>query len=158
MASDAARARPVTPRHAAINDVIKRALTSSRTHWQRPDGATIMPWKCGRVLTWDATCPDTFAPSHSVLATSEAGAVANEAEKKKATKYSSLSSTHHFIPIAIETSGVFGLAATSFFRHLANRIKLVTGEPKSHNFLLQRVSEVIQRRNAASILGTALLP
>ena len=28
----------------------------------------------------DATCPDTFAPSHITLATREAGTVANEAE------------------------------------------------------------------------------
>ena len=99
-----------------------------------------MSWKCGRVLAWDATCPDTFAPSHSVLATSEAGIVVNEAEKRKATKYSSLSSTHHFIPIAIETSGAFGQEAFAFFRDLGNRIKQTTGEPQSHNFLLQRLS------------------
>ena len=89
------------PRHVAINDIIKRALTSA--------------------------------------------------------KYSSLSSTHHFIPIAIETLGVFGKEALAFFRDLGNRIKQATGEPQSHNFFLQRLSVVIQRGNAASILGTAWL-
>ena len=116
-----------------------------------------MSWKCGRVLSWDATCPNTFAPSHSVLATSEAGIVANEAEKRKATKYSSLSSTHHFIPIAIGTSEVLGQEALAFFRDLGNRIKQVTVESQSHNFLLQRLSVAKQRGNAASILGTAWL-
>ena len=65
------------PRHAAINDIIKRALTSAGVPSQleptgiclsdgkRPDGATIVPWKTGRVLVWDATCPDMFAPSHT---------------------------------------------------------------------------------------------
>ncbi len=23
------------------------------------------PWKCGKLLVWDATCPDTFAPSYT---------------------------------------------------------------------------------------------
>ena len=105
-------------------------------------------------MVWDATCPDTFAPSHISLATSEAGAVADEAERKKKLKYSSLLATHHFIPIAIETSGVFGPEATSFFKELARRIKIETGEPRSFHFLVQRIAVAIQRGNAAAVLGT----
>ena len=78
-------------RHAAINELIRRALASARapSHlepWgtshvdgKRPDGATVIPWKCGWALVWDATCPDTYAPSHLALAAREAGAVANQA-------------------------------------------------------------------------------
>ena len=29
---------------------------------QRPDGISMVPWRHGRVLDWDATCPDTFTP------------------------------------------------------------------------------------------------
>ena len=32
---------------------------------KRPDGATVMPWREGRALVWDATCPDTLAPSNT---------------------------------------------------------------------------------------------
>ena len=64
---------------------------------------------------WDATCPDTFAPSHISLATREAGAVADEAEQKKKQKYSSLMTSHNLVPIAIETSGVFRSEAITFF-------------------------------------------
>ena len=39
------------------------------------------------MLVWDATCPDTLAPSYSTLAVREAGAVADEAERKKKVKY-----------------------------------------------------------------------
>ena len=42
-----------------------------------------MPWKSGRVLVWDATCADTFTPSHLQLAATEAGAVADQAEEGK---------------------------------------------------------------------------
>ena len=64
-----------------------------------------MPWKNGWTLVWDATCPDTFAPSHVALAVREAGLVASQAEKAKAQKYALLDSSHHFVPFAIETSG-----------------------------------------------------
>ena len=54
-------------RHAALNDIIKRALDSAkipchleptglyRSDGKRPDGASVVPWKYRRVLVWDAT-------------------------------------------------------------------------------------------------------
>ena len=67
-----------------------------------------MPWRRGKALVWDATCPDTLAPSHIHLAVREAGAVVEEAEKKKQSKYSQLSVSHHFVPIAVESMGTLG--------------------------------------------------
>ena len=67
-----------------------------------------MPWKSGQTLAWDATCPDTFAPSHVALAAREAGNVVSQAESKK-LKYALLGNSHHFVPIVIEAFGVFGL-------------------------------------------------
>jgi hypothetical protein len=58
-----------------------------RSDGKRPDGVTIVPWQCGKLLVWDATCPDTYAPSYSAFAAAEAGAVANQAEHKKCVKY-----------------------------------------------------------------------
>ena len=106
-------------RHAALNDIIHRALASAkvpsrlepsglyRVDGKRPDGITVVPWSCGKLLVWDATCPDTFAPSYLPSAASEAGAVAASAEERKKTKYASLNPAHTFTPVAIETSGVF---------------------------------------------------
>ena len=108
------------PHHAAINDIVKTSLTSAgapshleptticRLDGKQPDGATVMPWKSGRVLVWDATCPDTYAPFHISLATREAGAVAAHAEHRKRLKYTELEASHQFIPVAIETTGVCG--------------------------------------------------
>ena len=45
-----------------------------RSDGKSPDGITMVPWKCGKLLVWDATCP-AFAPSYSSSATSEARAV-----------------------------------------------------------------------------------
>ena len=102
---------------------------------------------------WDATCPDTFAPSYSSNATSEAGFVAASAEEREA-KYSSLGALHCFTPVAIETSGVFGPKSLLFVHELGRRIARVTGEVKSTNYLVQRLSVAVQRGNSAAVLGT----
>jgi len=45
---------------------------------------------------------------HITYATREAGAVAQRAEHLNISKYTHYDSSHHFIPSAVETSGVFG--------------------------------------------------
>ena len=100
-----------------------------RTDGKRLDGATIVPWKGGKVLVWDATCPDTLAPSYSDLASREAGAVAEEAERRKKAKYAHLEASHYFVPVAIETLGVYGPEARSFLKDLGHRITSATLEP-----------------------------
>ena len=81
-------------RHAAVNDIVHRAMTAARlpsrleatglfsSDGNCPDRIMLIPWKKGRLLVWDATCTDTFAPSH-LRATSEAGAVAALATQSK---------------------------------------------------------------------------
>ena len=153
-------------RHAAVNDIIHRTLAAAkvpsrlepsglyRTDGKRPDGITVVPWKSGKLLVWDTTCPDTFAPSYSSIATREAAAVAAMAEERKAVKYVSLSSTYAFTPVAIETSGVFGPRTATFLKDLGHRLAQVTGDKKSTTYLLQRLSVAVQRGNVASVLGT----
>ena len=63
-------------RHTAVNDILARTLRTIdvpsireptgllRGDEKRPDGATLVPWSCGRPMLWDFTCPDTLAPSH----------------------------------------------------------------------------------------------
>ena len=108
-------------RHSSLNDIIHRAFGASRipsrlepsgishSDGKRPDGATLVPWKCGKLLVWDATCVDTYAPSYSRVASQEAGAVADQAEKRKSDKYSNMDPNMYlFAPVVIETLGVFG--------------------------------------------------
>ena len=66
--------------HSAVNDIIYRALVAAhvpsclepsglyRSDGKRPGGASIVHWKCGQLLVWDAMCTDTFAPSYSTIA------------------------------------------------------------------------------------------
>ena len=84
-------------RHSALNDLVKRALTSaevpsrlepsslSRSYGKQPDGLTMMPWKQGRCMVWVVTCPDTLATSHLNRAITSPGAVAAIAEQGQQT-------------------------------------------------------------------------
>lgn len=153
-------------RHNAVNDLIKRALSSAnvpallepnslcREDGKRPDGLSVLPWANGRCLVWDFTCPDTLAASHLNAAVLSPGAVANAAESLKVAKYRSLSALYRFVPIAVETLGALGDEALDFFRDLGQRIAAATAEPRSFQFLMQRLSVAIQRGNAACIVGT----
>ena len=113
-----------------------------------------MPLSSGKVQVWDATCPDTYAPSHVSKAAREVGAVALKAEQRKRSKYTLLESSHHFVPFALETSGVLGQAALDFIGELGQRLRQTTREPCTREYLLQRLSIAVQRRNAAAVLGT----
>ena len=153
-------------RHAALNDIIKRSLESTkvpchleptglyRSDGKRSDGASVVPWRGGKVLVWDATCVDTLAPSHISLAVRESGAVAADAELRKKQKYLLLDSTHHFVPVAVETLGPIGQEARVFLREVAHRITASTQEPLALQYLLQRVAVAVQRGNTASVLGS----
>lgn len=154
-------------RHTAINSIVKAALTSAeipsrleprglaRDDGKRPDGVTSMPWRNGRCLIWDVTCPDTLAASYLDKAVSGPGVVATEAETRKRHKYSTVDdSMYIFQPIAIETLGAFGSSAINFFNDLGHRMRAVSQDTRAGMFLMQRLSVAMQRGNAACILGT----
>lgn len=64
---------------------------------RRPDVITIMPWKNGKLLVWDATCPDTFVPSYINISSTAVGLVAGLTEERKIQKNPYLDSSHSFI-------------------------------------------------------------
>ena len=157
-------------RHSSVNSVVQRAFSTAgvpsrlepsglvRSDGKRPDGVTMVPWKSGKPLVWDATCPDTLARSYEGVAVTGPGSVANMAEAKKCAKYESLSSSYSFTPVAIETLGAIGPKSLRFLRELGSRIWEQSGEVSSLSYLLQRLSVVIQRANAISVMGTLVEP
>ena len=155
------------PRHAALNDVIKRALSSAgvpsilepvgldRGDGRRPDGMTTFPFSCGRSLTWDATCVDTFATTHVVRCALEPGAAAAAAESRKRERYAEISERYLFTPVAVETTGVVGVEGSKLLRDIGGRISAVTRDPRELSWLRQRISIAIIRGNSAAVLATA---
>ena len=105
-------------------------------------------------MVWAATCLDTFAPSHFSSAAMSSGAVAKQAEQVKRSKYAHLDASHHFVPVAVETSGVLGPEALHYLQDLGRHLREATWEQRSFQFLLQHVSMAVQRENAAAVLGS----
>ena len=97
-------------RHAALNDIIKRAMGSAgipsileprdllRDDGKRPDGKTLIPWSNGKPLVWDVNVVDTVADSYVAGSSRSAGAASQLAESKKTEKYKDLGPHHIFAP------------------------------------------------------------
>ena len=153
------------PRHAALNDVVKRALLSGglpamleppgldRGDGARPDGITVFPFKHGKSLVWDCTCVDTFAESHLNSSAVEAGFAAGEAETRKRRKYAGLGAAYIFEPIAIETTGVYGNTTGEIVKEIGRHIYQTTGDSRETAWFRQRLALAVQRGNAFSILA-----
>ena len=105
-------------------------------------------------MLWDYTCRDTFAPSYLSSTSKHAGHAANKAEVDKINHYSELSNQFIFVPVASETSGIFGKLALNLLKKIGSKIADVTNEKRSTSYLIQRISVAIQKGNVVSILGT----
>ena len=81
---------------------------------------------------------------HLHLAAREAGAVAAAAEERKKIKYSNLTSSYCFTPVAVETSAVLGPATMNFIKDLGHRLTQATGEEEATVRILQRMSIAVQ--------------
>ena len=151
------------PRHAALNDTVKRALDKAgfpaqlepvgldRGDGKRPDGITIFPFKRGKPLVWDATCSDTFADSNLLDSLTDTGAASRRAEIRKLEKYRDLSERFLFEPFAFETSGVLGPRTLRTVLEIGRLLTKATGDPRESSWLVQRFSLALVRGNATCI-------
>ena len=121
---------------------------------KRPDGITLVPWSSGRALVWDFTCVHRQAASYSSSALKDGPAVANLAESNKLRKYQELEQSHIVQPVAAETLGGLGESTLTFLRELGARIRSVSDQKRSAEFLRQRLGISIQIGNAAAVMET----
>ena len=154
------------PRHATLNDIIRRALVTAgvpavlepnglcRGDGKRPDGMSLVPWKMGRPLVWDASCVDTLAASHLPTTSKSAGTAAAQQEALKRRKYSAIGNGYIFAAFGVETLGPWGPAAHKLYRDITKRLVDDSRDQKTGLYLGQRISVAIQRGNVASLLGT----
>ena len=84
----------------------------------------------------------------------EVGAAANHATTNKNTKYSQLSNTHAFVPVPIETEGIWHHQAVELVREIGRRTANITRDAMESNFLFQQLSVALQRGNAVSFQNT----
>ena len=146
-------------RHSALNDNIKRALSSAGFNavfepvglesgdGKRPDGMTVFPFYRGTCLIWDCICVDSFSPSVLALTATEPGL----AEVRKNLKYEGLCDRYIFQAIAIETSCVFVRDTNAFISRLGHLATSISGERREAEFLRQRLSLATVSGNAQSV-------
>ena len=128
----------------------------------RPDGLTLTPWSRGCSLVWDVTVHDSFAPSNICIGLSNhgAGCLADQAARQKPDRLGTMSScmtSHLFVPLAIETTGVFGEQSMAFVRDLSRQIQDTSGEVDEFSRLCQRICICIQYCNSPAIWELFLL-
>ena len=131
-------------RHFDLNRIIHLSLHSAKipsklepsglstSTRSRPDGLSLTPWSRGKFLVWDATCTDTFCASNIALTSSEPGRTAAHAESEKLKTYSYLCRAYCFVPVGVETTGVFGPQAHAFLKELGRRLRNVSGDQLSY--------------------------
>ena len=132
-------------------------MSSQRTFKQiaskQPDGLTLIPFKLGRQLVWDATCRDTFCQSYVHLTSKTPGKAAEKGEDDKLKKYEELSHRYIVQPVAMETMGAWGQSSLKFIEEIGSRITLVTGDKRETSHLLQQLGIAVQKGNAISLRG-----
>ena len=108
-------------RHNRLNDIVLRSLTRAkipatrepagllRSDGKRPDGLTLIPWREGRCLVWDVIVivADTTAASYLPSTSISAGSAAELAAVRKQAKYAELTQRYEFVPIAVESHGMY---------------------------------------------------
>ena len=141
-------------RHSLLNDIIYRAMTKAgfpskkepagllRSDGKRPDGCSVISWQGGKCVAWDVTAPDTLARSHLSETSLTTAAAAESASRKKIAKYSDISRTHLFVPIAVESLGPINRAGVDFLCTLGMQLSNKSGDPRETSFLFQRISVI----------------
>jgi len=79
-------------------------------------------------MVWDVTDVSPLAASYVDRAATDAATVADMAAPRKTEKYSSLSSTYMFEPIAVENLGTFSTSTLDFLVQVGRRISSQSGD------------------------------
>ena len=97
---------------------------------------------------------NTLANSHLNRAVIGPGVVAPDAECRKQLKYENISQTHCSFPWLLRRSALSAKKRLLSWKISADTLLHRQKELRSFEFLMQHVSVVIQRGNAACVLGT----
>jgi hypothetical protein len=148
-----------TIRHNTVNKLISLNLQSMgipntlepsnlfNSNGLRPDGVSRLPFKYGKSLIWDVTCPHPLCQSHL-----QQLHVTDTAETKKSEKYAIMAENYYFVPIAINTLGCYGTQAKKMILFMGKFLAEKHNDPRRHSFLKQSIGIAIQRGNAKTML------
>ena len=100
------------------------------------------------------TVVHTLTASYVAQSAVQAGKAAEIAAERKSAKYSGLSSSHIFIPVAVESLGPLADDAHRFITEIGRRMTFSTGDPRETAFLYPCISVAIHRYNAVCLTNT----
>src|ERR1043165_1901913 len=83
-----------------------------------------------------------------------AGEAAERAAVSKRVKYSTITTTHAFVAVALETGGAWSREGLQFVSEFGRRISDATHDPMETSYLFQRISVTLQRGNAICLSRT----
>jgi len=117
---------------SAAGILVKKAPTGLvQSDGKRPDGCTYS-------MARETTFSTTVAASYLTAASHTAVAVAEQAADRICSKYTEMSSTHEFQPVAVESHRPLSDTTASFLEELGRKITEHSGEPLEAQFLFQR--------------------
>ena len=135
----------------------------SRADEKRPDGATLVPWTCGKPLAREVTVPDTYAASHLPSTSVSACAAAKKSAANKTTKYATITCSfpsllRQAVPGAPSQRNSLRISAGESPSSLTSRwrqrisfrgyhwqYREITDEPLETTYLFQMISLTLQR-------------
>ena len=68
--------------------------------------------------------------------------------------YDTISATHIFVPVAVETLGPLYDEGSKFVSEIGLRLSTISDDSRESNFLFQRISVLIQRFKEVAFRGT----
>lgn len=97
---------------------------------------------------------DSLAASNMVGTTKKPGMASEKAAIRKHRKYSAIKANYHFVAFAVESLGPWSKEAVDLLKKIGSNLIRASGEPKSKQYLFQRVSLAIQHGNAMCVISS----
>ena len=111
-------------------------------------------WCHGKVGAASPGIVDTLAVSYVQIGSTASAGAANAAAARKHAKYDTISATHIFVPVAVETLGPFCDEGLKFVSEIGLRLSTIFDDSRKSNFLFKIISVLIQRFNEVAFRGT----
>ena len=86
-------------------------------------------------VTWDVTVVSTLADSYLHASVHSPGCAAAFAASLKESKYTALTTSHVFQPVALETLAIMDCYTFEFLSALGRRLRDASGDPRETSFL-----------------------
>ena len=126
-----------------ISNIVKASLKRCDMIFDS-DGSCVILRNNEQSLKLEFFCVDTCAESSSNIYVFPGSVAERKEHLLRVEQLNKKSSSPYYLPLVVETMGVFGPEAMKFFSYLGNRLRLKTDDHRAHFVFLQKLSVAIQ--------------